>query len=332
VILKSWRLIISLSVLLGGASALAASGNDGGRPMPSASEHDAPRPDASSRDLLVRLTRPATNWLQAFPLGNGRLGAMVFGGVAEECLVLNEDTLYSEEPADGNVPLDITQGFDQVVAMLRRGEYVEADDYVTKHWLGRSVPCYQPLGDLRMRFEGGGQASGYVRTLDLSDATCRVRFQLNGVGIERETFVSHPDDAIILRLKADRPGALTLQVTLESQHPTARTARSGSHEVTVTGQLPGIALRRTLEYVEERGDQGMYPELWSKDGSRRMSGSKTIPARPIRRSPPCIFNSAVICSSPVRVRARSRPTCRASGTWTGSPHGAAPTRSTSTSR
>ncbi len=220
-------------------------------------------------DLRLWYRKPASQWLEALALGNGRLGAMVFGGVASERLVLNEDTLYAEEPGGRSLPLDITKDFDEVTGMIRAGDYLEADQYVTKHWLGRSWPCYQPLGDLFLRFEGGDDASDYVRELDLAEAVCRVRYRRDGVAFEREFFASHPDDAVIIRLHADRAGALNFRVGLESLHPNLKTAASGPAEVAFSGQLPGIALRRTLEFVENKGDQWKYPEIWNADGSRK---------------------------------------------------------------
>ena len=221
------------------------------------------------RDLRLWYQKPATGWLEALALGNGRLGAMVFGGVANERIVLNESSLYAEEPGIHDVPVDITRDFDQVVAMIRGGEYQEADQYVTKHWLGRTWPCYQPLGDLILRCDGGEEAEDYIRELDLAEAVCRVRYRRGGVAFEREIYASHPDDAIVIRLQADRPGALNLQVALESVHPNIKVAAAGADEVAFGGQVPGIALRRTLEFVESKGDQWKYPEIWNRDGSRK---------------------------------------------------------------
>ena len=102
---------------------------------------------------------------------------MVFGGVSEERLQLNENTLYSDEPGRRDLPLDVTRDFDRVVEMLRRGEYAEADAIITHHWCGRAQACYQPLGDLRLAFEGHHTAPrGYQRALDLSTAISTVRY------------------------------------------------------------------------------------------------------------------------------------------------------------
>ena len=216
--------------------------------------------------LRVWYSRPATGWLEAVPLGNGRIGAMVFGDPASDRLVLNENTLYAEEPGSRDLPLDITKDFDRVVEMIRAGDYLEADRYVTRHWLGRSWPCYQPLGDLRLQSGGEGQALDYRRELNLADAVCRVSFTRGGVRQEREYFASHPDDLVVVRLR----GVEEVKVGLESPHPNIeRQDGERAGETIFRGQLPGIALRRTLEWVEQRGEQWKYPEIWNRDGSRK---------------------------------------------------------------
>src|SRR5947208_10903464 len=104
----------------------------------------APLARSSGAQATLRLwyRQPAPDWNEGLPIGSGRLGAMIFGGVAEEHLQLNENTLYSDEPGRRDLPLDITPDFDRVTAMLRRGEYAEAEEFITRHWLGRAQPCY----------------------------------------------------------------------------------------------------------------------------------------------------------------------------------------------
>lgn len=223
----------------------------------------------ATSDLRLWYRRPAPDWNEALPIGNGRLGAMVFGGVAREQLQLNEDTLYSDEPGRRDLPLDITKTFDQVVALLRRRRYAEAEQFINRHWLGRVWPCYQPLGDLYLEFDHRDrEAAGYRRELDLSEAICRVRYEHGGVLYEREIFASHPDQVIVLRLRAGRPGRLRLRIRFGSPHPTAR-MRAAGDELVMTGQAPGLAVRRTLEWIEQRGEQWKYPELWDSEGKRR---------------------------------------------------------------
>jgi alpha-L-fucosidase 2 len=231
----------------------------------------AAAPPAS--DLRLWYRQPAKTWLEALPLGNGRFGAMVFGGTDTERLALNEDTLYSEEPG-ANLPIDIGKDFDHVTGLIRAGDYLAADQYVKQHWLGRCWPCYQPLGELLLRFEPAGEVADYTRELDLSAAVCRVRYRQNGIAFERECFISAPDDVLVIRLSADRP-ALNFRLGFESPHP-VKGAGSGPNEALWAGQLPGIALRRTLEWVEERHDQWKYPEIWNPDGTRKPHAKQVL--------------------------------------------------------
>src|SRR5437899_10013990 len=126
--------------------------------------------------LRLWYRQPAPDWNEALPIGAGRLGAMIFGGVAEDRLQLNESTLYSDEPGRRDLPLDVTPEFDRVVEMLRRGEYAEAAEIISRNWCGRAQPCYQPLGDLRLYFEGHTAPSAYSRDLDISTAIGTVRY------------------------------------------------------------------------------------------------------------------------------------------------------------
>jgi alpha-L-fucosidase 2 len=221
--------------------------------------------NAVDPSLTVWTAQPATDWLEAYPIGNGRLGAMVFGGLPDETLMLNEDTLYAEEPGGRDLPLDVTEAFDSVLELLRRGHYNDANDIVAKEWLGRAQPCYQPLGNLRIAIPAQGKASDHRRQLDLSNAIVTTTYKRDGVLYTRETFASFPDNVIIVRMRADQPSSLDLVATLDSQHPTAAMHRSSAKEIVLRGKLPGIALRRTLDWVEGIGDQWKYPEIWGQD-------------------------------------------------------------------
>lgn len=222
-------------------------------------------------DAPLRLwyNRPAADWDEAIPIGSGRLGAMIFGGVENELLQLNEDTLYSEEPGQGDLPLDVQPKFAQVEDLLRSGQYAEASDVITKNWTGRSWPCYQPMADLKIQFSGHAANKDYMRELDLSNAVSRVRYTVEGIAYTRQYFASFPDRVIVARFQASRPGALSFRALLRSEHPTAKVTTIGNAGLVLHGQAPGIALRRTLEWVEKRGEQWKYPEIWDRDGKRR---------------------------------------------------------------
>ncbi len=219
-------------------------------------------------DLRLWYRQPAADWNEALPIGNGRLGAMIFGGVAVEHLQLNDNTLYSDEPGRRDLDLDVTRDFERVVRMLGDGKYSAAGEFITRHWLGRAQPCYQPLGDLHLDFQPAGEVSHYVRELDVATAVCTVKYQQGETRFTREFFASFPDQVIVVRLASSVPHGSTLRATLSSVHPTAKTAAGGANEIVMSGQAPGFALRRTLEWVEQRGDQFKYPEVWDKNGKR----------------------------------------------------------------
>ena len=226
-----------------------------------------PSPVGSAHALWY--DRPSERWTDALPIGNGRMGAMIFGGVDRERLQLNEDTLYSGEPPADLRTIDVRKDMAHVTELLRTGRNAEADAYITKHWLGRNQQCYQPLGDLHLEFAPAAAApTDYRRWLDLATATAGVSFRRGDVTFTREIFASHVDDVIVIRLAADRPGALSLRVTLDSVHPTARAAASGGNSVSLRGQLPGYVGRRPLRTIEQAGEQHRYPELFDRDGKR----------------------------------------------------------------
>jgi alpha-L-fucosidase 2 len=233
-------------------------------------------PGAAAPDPNLRLwyRQPAPHWNEALPIGNGSLGAMISGGVPVEHLQFNHDTLCSEEPGTSDLPLDVTPDFDRVVTLLRNRQYAEAGELITKHWGGRSWPCYQPLGDLHLHFETTGAVSDYARELDLANAVASVTYRQGGATYTREYFASFPDGLIAARLTASEGGTLDFRASLGSVHLTARTAVDGQ-DLVMTGQAPGFVLRRTLEWVEQRGEQGKYPELWDKDG-KRLPHAKTV--------------------------------------------------------
>jgi len=226
--------------------------------------------------LTLWYRQPAQDWVEALPIGNGRLGAMVFGDPNVERLQLNEDTLYSDEPGQRDIEIDVTRHFDEVVSLMRQRKYQEAGAIMTKHWLGRVWPCYQPLGDLLLRFEPAGEAVGYYRDLDLTRAVASVRFTAGWVTYTRQIFASYPDQVIVVRLTSDKPGTLNFRASLSSIHPTAETVWEPEDQLVMKGQAPGLAVRRTLEWIEQQGDTWKYPELWDETGKRRPSAKPVL--------------------------------------------------------
>ena len=227
--------------------------------------------DPAKTPLLLWYRQPAEKWDEGMPIGNGRLGAMISGGTTTEHLQLNEATLVSGYPGYRDLKLDVKKDLDTVTGMIAQRKFAEAGEYITGHWLGSSWACYQPLGDLYLDFEHPGPIENYRRELDLKEGVVRIRYRSGGVNFTREIFASHPDDVIVIRLTADKPGALKFKARLDSIHPT--TVKDG---LSMKGQLPGLVLRRTLDWVEKKGDTWKYPELWDADGKRKPNATQVL--------------------------------------------------------
>jgi len=170
-------------------------------------------------DLVLWYDKPAAQWVDALPIGNGRLGAMVFGGgedgaLFQEMLQFNEDTLWSGQPRDGNNP-DAKNHLAAVrSAVLEKQDYHLADQICQK-MQGRFAEAYQPLGNLRIDFPHSGDATSYRRELDLHTAIARTRYSIGDVQYEHEAFVSAPDQVIVLRITASKPGQLNCSISLD---------------------------------------------------------------------------------------------------------------------
>ena len=193
---------------------------------------------AQSADLKLWYRRPALDWNEALPLGNGRLGAMVFGTPAVERLQLNEETIWAGSPNSNAHRLE-----DGVLETVRRlifeGKYVEAENMATAKIMSQTnhgMP-YQILGDLYIAFPGHGSYSDYYRDLDISNALATVRYKVNGVTFKRELFTSFTDQAIVVKLSADRPGSLTCNILMNTpQEKIVRTVEDG--QLVITGITP----------------------------------------------------------------------------------------------
>jgi len=192
---------------------------------------------------------PAKAFTESSPIGNGRLGAMVFGGVPDERVVLNESGMWSGSPQDADRP-----GAAAVLPDIRRllfeGRNVEAEALVNAHFTcagkgsglgaGANAPygCYQTLGNLRLSFgsRAEGDLSEYRRALDLGDAVVRTSYRLGDTRYTREAFVSAPDEVLVVRLLADRPGSLTFDVGLDRPER-ATVAPVGGNGLEMRGRL-----------------------------------------------------------------------------------------------
>jgi alpha-L-fucosidase 2 len=213
-----------------------------------------PRPE--TRDLTLWYPQPATKWVEALPVGFGRMGAMVFGGTSEEHIQFNEDTVWTGVPREYQ-----HQGAVKVLPVLRQllsdGKQAEAEALAMKEFM--SVPLrqekYQPFGDLRLQLPGHGAATDYRRELDLDAGVTSVRYKVGEVTHERQVFASHPDQLIVVRLGADKPGTVSFAAVLESPHKAARVEVLGPAEVALRGEVQkgGIRFEARLRVVSDGG-------------------------------------------------------------------------------
>lgn len=205
---------------------------------------------AADERRVVWFDAAATHFTESSPLGNGRIGAMVFGGVQEERIVLNESGMWSGSPQEADRP-DAAAALPKIRRLLLEGRNAEAEKLLNEKFtcagagsgkgVGANVPfgCYQTLGDLRLKFVHAGAdepAARYRRELDLTEAVARITYEQGGVTFTRESFVSAPDQVLAIRLTASRPGAISFDAAL-ARPERSTTVASGSDGLLMTGQL-----------------------------------------------------------------------------------------------
>ena len=240
---------------------------------------------ATDASLLLRYDRPAGTWTEALPVGNGRLGAMVFGGVAEERLQLNESSFWSGAPREWNNP-GAPAALPEVRAALFAGDYVEATR-LSKKMQGIYNESYQPLGDLHLAFDHGAAdatPADYLRTLDLDRAVTTVRYRVGDTTFTREVFSSFPDQVIVVRLTADRPRSISFRATAGSPvRHSAATEKPGT--LILRAKAPAhvspsyLGSKDPIRYDEGENPEGMRAELLVRvlaDGGRTSAEGESV--------------------------------------------------------
>jgi len=201
----------------------------GGREYPQ-KEETMQQNSANPMQLWYR--EPAQNWVEALPVGNGRLGAMIYGGAAEDQIQFNEENLWTGEPREYQ-HAGASKYLAPVRKLLFEGQQDEAEALAEREMM--SVPlhqkAYQPFGDLYLTFPGHKAFSDYRRTLDLAHATARVQYSVDGVTFQRTYFTSHPDQALIIHLSADRNAQIHFTARLASTHKNY-TTHAADNEIT----------------------------------------------------------------------------------------------------
>jgi len=190
--------------------------------------------------LSLWYRQPAQQWVEALAIGSGRLGAMVFGGIPQERLQLNEDTLWGGGPYDQNNP-EALGALPEARRLVFEGKFLEADKLIDKKMIAkpRGQMPYQTLGDLLLTFPTVNSVADYRRELNLDTAIARVTYSAGGVKFTREVFASPADQVIVVRLTADRPGQITCSVGFTT--PQAATASVADPDSLVLAGVNGEA-------------------------------------------------------------------------------------------
>jgi len=166
-------------------------------------------------DHILWYNQPATYFEESLVLGNGRMGASVFGGVNSDKIFLNDATLWSGEPVDANMNPEAYKNLPAIREALKNEDYQLADK-LNKKLQGKFSESYAPLGTLYLNFKNPGTPQKYYRQLDISKAVSRVEYEVDGVKFTREYFVSYPDKVMAIKLTSSKKGQLNFDVTFES--------------------------------------------------------------------------------------------------------------------
>lgn len=209
--------------------------------------------------LRLWYSSPAQEWEEALPIGNSRLGAMIFGGVHEDRIQLNEKSVWSGRPQDADNP-EAREALPTIRKMLFEGRYAEADKLCSEKLVCREpsgMPgvtrrtlfgCYQTLGDLKLQFDHEGEESDYERSLTLDDAIARTTYTIGGVRYLREAFASAPARAIVMRITADKPGRVSFAARL-SRAERYSVRNEGDDELVMSGRLDDGTGGDGLRYI-----------------------------------------------------------------------------------
>jgi alpha-L-fucosidase 2 len=174
---------------------------------------------ATAQQHKLWYDKPATHWLEALPIGNSHLGAMVYGGTDSEEIQLNEETFWSGSPHHNNSEEAKTH-LQEVRDLIFAGKEMEAHEIIDKHFFkGPHGMRFLPLGSVKLSFDYQGQTVpvDYRRELSLADALCTTTYEANGIKYERTVFASQADNAIVVHLKVDKEGTLAFNLGFDSQ-------------------------------------------------------------------------------------------------------------------
>ena len=234
-------------------------------------------------DLKLWYDKPAEKWDHALPIGSGRMGAMIFGGgaggVIEERIQFNEDTLWTGKPHDY-----VREGAGDHLAEIRQLIFAGKQDEVVKLVRAKFLSdpirqkAYQPFGDLRFKFFGHENATDYRRELDIDEAIATTRYKVGDVTYTREVLASYPDNVIAIRFTADKPGSISFTMKMDSPHEGFANRAVGPDTLALSGQVkdvvpphePGLTFESRIRVLHSGGEAAV------DDGSVTMKDANDV--------------------------------------------------------
>lgn len=215
--------------------------------------------DSMADNNIMTYDRPASRFEEALPLGNGRIGLMVYGGTDKETINLNEETLWGGGPANLNPTPDAPKYLPEVRRLLFEGKWTEASR-VLHHIQGPNVQSFVPMGNIYISQNLGNGISDYSRQLDLNRAVATTSFTVDSVKYTRDVFVSAPAQVAVVRIRASKPGALTFTVSGDTPFEGCCVKSTATNEFVLSGQVPyniDTDRRKPMVYTGANGEKGM---------------------------------------------------------------------------
>ena len=186
--------------------------------------------------LNLWYNQPAKQWVEALPVGNGRLGAMIYGDPVNEVIQLNENTVWAGSPNRNDNP-EAKAALPEVRKLIFEGKYKEAQDIINQKFISKTshgMP-YQTVGNLNLKFSGHENVTDYYRELDIEKAITTTKYSVDGVNFKSEVIASNPDQVIVVRISADKPGKISFSADLKRPKPAVVEVAAIGDQLTMSG-------------------------------------------------------------------------------------------------
>ncbi|UCF84122.1 MAG: glycoside hydrolase family 95 protein [Desulfobacteraceae bacterium] len=222
----------------------------------------------NSNSLRLWYRQPTDIWGEALPIGSGRLGGMVFGGISTERISLNEESLWAGRPETNDINPEAYKHLPAIREALFEGDYVRSDE-LSRKLQGKFTQSYAPLGDLYIHFDGINEVENYRRELNISNAVSMTQFTSGATAYSREVFASAPDEVIVVHMTAEGQKRLNGRIELTSQ--LLNTLSTTGTDLVMQGRAPAHADPDYFDSNRYAKEEGWKPILYeNKKGQKGM--------------------------------------------------------------